>query len=92
MSFTGVGTCPNPFPPPPGTVTGQIANADSTAMPTSVTNAAQTCADSFHLREVVSYHPIAQYWPLQWLEASIFVGLAVALAAFSLWWVVRRLT
>lgn len=45
-----------------------------------------------HLRLDIAYQPATHFWPLQWLESSIFVTLALALAAFCLWWTRRRLS
>jgi hypothetical protein len=43
-----------------------------------------------HLRALVSYEPASRFWAFQWDETAIFVGLALALAAFCLWRVRRR--
>lgn len=43
---------------------------------------------SFHV--LVSYQPANRYWPFQWMEAAIFVALAIAAAAGCYWWVTRR--
>jgi len=40
----------------------------------------------------LTYQPISHYWALQWIELAIFLGAAVALSGFCLWWVRRRLT
>ncbi|MGO9911367.1 MAG: ABC transporter permease [Acidimicrobiales bacterium] len=80
--FTGVGRCPNRIPVSPGPHWHTVPATQA---------ALQRCVDSFHLREVVTYQPVSRYWPLQWSEAAIFVVLAVALAASSVWWVRRRL-
>jgi hypothetical protein len=45
-------------------------------------------ARTFHLQ--LSYQPASHYWPLQWLEAGIFVGLAVLAAAGCYWLITRR--
>jgi hypothetical protein len=37
------------------------------------------------------YQPASRFWVLQGFEAALFAGLAVALAAFSAWWIQRRL-
>ncbi|MCP2324305.1 hypothetical protein HDA40_002812 [Hamadaea flava] len=53
-----------------------------------------TCKEwlaSLHLRQDVLYHPDSHFWPLQWAEAGLFVGLAVLLGAFCFWWVRRRI-
>ena len=31
-----------------------------------------------------------RYWPLQWYETGMFVGLALILAGFCFWWLRRR--
>ena len=46
-------------------------------------------AAKFH--EVVTYQPGSRYWTFQWYELAIFLGLAVLLSGFCLWWVRRRL-
>ncbi|WP_413798705.1 translation initiation factor IF-2 [Streptomyces iranensis] len=35
-------------------------------------------------------HPASHYWPMQWIQAGICLGAAVALAAFCVWWIGRR--
>ncbi|MBD3008337.1 translation initiation factor IF-2 [Streptomyces sp. 5-10] len=35
-------------------------------------------------------HPASHYWPMQWMQAGICLAVAVALAAFCLWWIGRR--
>lgn len=42
--------------------------------------------------EAVTYQPADRYWTFQWYEMTIYLGLAVALAGLSFWWVRRRLT
>jgi len=55
---------------------------------------AQACiahiATKFH--EVVTYQPASRYWPFQAYETALFVIVALALAAMSMWWVRRHLT
>jgi ABC-type transport system involved in multi-copper enzyme maturation permease subunit len=41
--------------------------------------------------EVVAYQPASRYWPFQWYELAIYVGVALVLAGTCLWWVRRRL-
>jgi hypothetical protein len=42
----------------------------------------------FHL--AVTYLPAGRYWPLQWYETAIFLGVALILAAFCFSWVSHR--
>jgi hypothetical protein len=80
--FTGVGRCPNRIP--------VSAEPHWHTIPATQT-ALQRCIDSFHLRQVITYQPASRYWPLQWSEAAIFVGGAVALIAVGLWWTRRHI-
>jgi hypothetical protein len=57
-----------------------------------ITDAMQECIDKLGIRELLTYQPISRYWPFQWYETVIYIGLAVALAAFCVWWVRRRLS
>jgi hypothetical protein len=45
-------------------------------------------AHYFHL--AVTYQPNSRYWPFQWMEAGIFVVLALVCGAACYWWVTRR--
>lgn len=38
----------------------------------------------------VDLHPASRFWAFQGIEAAIFVGLAVLLLAFTVWWVRSR--
>ncbi len=51
----------------------------------------QRCVDQLRIREVLTYQPIGHYWALQWIELAIFLGAAVILSGFCLWWVRNRL-
>lgn len=46
---------------------------------------------SLGLRQDLVYHPGSHFWPLQWAEAGLFIGLAAVLAAFCFWWIRRRI-
>lgn len=77
--------CPNVGPPPappPGHGTAGVPVAD----------AGRACvaqvAKTFHL--LVTYQPANRYWTFQWLEAGIYVALALAAAVGCYWWVTRR--
>jgi ABC-2 family transporter protein len=47
---------------------------------------------SLNLRQSLTFHPASQFWPLQWVETGIFVGLAALLVGVSFWWLRRRAT
>ena len=81
----GVGTCPTTIPAPAG------AGRSNGSPPLSVQHAVQKCINSFHMKEVLTYQPASRYWTLQWYELGIFIVFALALAAFSWYWVRRRL-
>jgi hypothetical protein len=44
------------------------------------------------LRDVVTFQPSSRYWPFQWYEMAIFLGLAAILAGVSVWWIRRRVS
>jgi len=52
--------------------------------------ACQAWIGRLRLRQIVTYEPASRFWDFQWAEAAIFVGLAVALAGFCTWWILRR--
>jgi ABC-type transport system involved in multi-copper enzyme maturation permease subunit len=86
--FVGVGRCPNTFP-----VTSIPTGVDQQLGPSrSFAKAAQECVNHFDIRNLVTYQPISRYWGFQWYEMSIYLVLALLLAAFSWWWVRRRLS
>jgi hypothetical protein len=37
------------------------------------------------------YHPASRFWTFQAIETALFLGLAAALLALTVWWVVRRI-
>jgi hypothetical protein len=52
-----------------------------------------TCVEwvgTLDLRQSLTFHPASQFWPLQWMETGVFVGLAGLLVGFSFWWLRRR--
>jgi ABC-type transport system involved in multi-copper enzyme maturation permease subunit len=49
--------------------------------------AVQECIQRIGLHVQATYQPGNRYWLFQGLEAAIFVALALALLAFSVWWI-----
>ena len=39
----------------------------------------------------VVYHPASRFWLFQGIETALFLGLAAALLAVTVWWVTRRI-
>lgn len=52
--------------------------------------ATRTCFAGYHQTTV--FQPGNRYWPFQWDETALFVGLALGLIALSYWWLRRRLS
>ena len=59
------------------------------SMQTAVSSCTTKLSATFH--QVLVYQPASRYWPFQWAELGLFTALALALAAFSAWWIRRRL-
>ena len=38
------------------------------------------------------YHPASRFWLFQGIEAAIFIGIAIALGGFAVWWVRSRIS
>jgi hypothetical protein len=55
--------------------------------PTLTRQCLRQLSANFHL--AVTYQPASHYWSLQWYETAIFLGAALILAAFCLFWVRR---
>jgi ABC-type transport system involved in multi-copper enzyme maturation permease subunit len=62
-------------------------------VPSQIDNALHSCvaklAGNYHV--VLTYQPANRYWTFQWMELGIFLGVALLLGGFSVWWVRRRL-
>ncbi|MGW6641661.1 transporter [Streptomyces iakyrus] len=43
-------------------------------------------------KQQVTYQPAGNFWALQWAETGLFLGLALALTGFCVWWIRRRVT
>jgi hypothetical protein len=53
-------------------------------------SAAKTWLAGQHLRRQIAYQPASRYWAFQWYEAAIYLAVALAIAAFCVWWVRHR--
>jgi hypothetical protein len=77
------------------TPTGQVFTGPSNPSFCGPDAPARGCDDwigTLGLRQDLVYHPGSHFWPLQWAEAGIFLGLAALLVGFCFWWIRRRLT
>ena len=82
---------PGPGAPVGGGLIGGSGNRAE--VPQAAQNALQDCiakvAVKFH--EVATYQPASRYWAFQRYELAIYLGAAMILAGFCIWWVRRRL-
>jgi len=78
--------CPGIAGPPQGPPTGKaFARA---ADPATFEACRARAAQAFHL--LITYQPAGRYWTFQWLEAGIFLVLAVLAVLGCYWWVTKR--
>jgi hypothetical protein len=61
------------------------------ANPSKLQAEIHACLTSLHVRQLLTYQPANRYWPFQLYETGIFLGLAVLLSGFCLWWIRHRL-
>jgi hypothetical protein len=64
-------------------VGGVSGNHIAVASPKEVATAAP-------IKFVSVYHPASHFWPLQLIETALFGGVALALIAFTAWWIHER--
>jgi hypothetical protein len=50
------------------------------------------CMRAHHIYNLAIYQPASRFWLLQGIETAIFGALAVALTAFTVWWVRHRVS
>jgi hypothetical protein len=43
------------------------------------------CLAGYH--QTITYQPPSRYWPFQWDETALFLGVAVVLIGFCFWWI-----
>ncbi|MEV6304202.1 ABC transporter permease subunit [Actinoplanes sp. NPDC051861] len=91
-SIRGVWVLSNIVVTPAGTeFTGP---ADTTLCGPEAPDDHRTCPDwleAQNLRQQLIYIPGTEFWPLQWREFGLLIGLTAAVSGFSLWWIRRRL-
>jgi ABC-type transport system involved in multi-copper enzyme maturation permease subunit len=68
----------------PGNNHSQVSASTQQGLQDCVTRVGKT----YH--EVVSYQPASRYWPFQWSELAIYLGIAVLLAGFCVWRIRRH--
>jgi hypothetical protein len=83
VSIRGIGSCPGLRPL---SHAGHPGGGNSAIQNTLI----QKCADQLRVHELFTYQPVSRYWALQWYETAILLGVALSLAAFSIWRI-RRL-
>jgi hypothetical protein len=67
-----------------------LGNGSDIPTPQSMHDCVVKVGATYH--QAVTYQPVNHYWALQWYELAIFLGAALFLAGFCLWWVRRRLS
>lgn len=78
------------------TRTGQQINGSAFTLCPPLPNGSKSsvgdCLTSHGVHNVDLFQPASRFWTLQGIELSIYLGLAILLAALSFWWVVHRTT
>jgi hypothetical protein len=78
VTISGLGSCPN------------LKESGRPSFATA-NHLIERCVTQLHITNVVAYQPSGRYWPFQIYETLLFVVAALAVGAFALWWVHRRL-
>jgi hypothetical protein len=77
------------------TDTGQVFTGPADPQYCGPEAGVQACEEwlgTLGLRQDLTYHPANHFWPLQWTETGILLGVAILLAGFCFLWTRRRLT
>ena len=82
-AFLGLGPVSLSVSAVPAACRGLIANGQPQRM--------VSCLSAHGLRQYMTYQPAGHYWPFQFIETGIFLALAAALIAVTLFLVVRRI-
>jgi len=73
---------------------GSAGSHHTTEVPAAAQQVLQNCVakvgTTYH--ELITYQPASRYWDFQSLELAIYLGVALILAGFCLWWVRHRLS
>ena len=75
------------------TAAGQPFNGPADMQVCGRNGAPNTCdawIKSLGLQQDIVYQPASHFWPLQWVEAGLFLALTGLLVAFGFWWLRRR--
>jgi hypothetical protein len=86
VTLQGVGRCAGKAVTPTHPVHAQPGE-----FPASLNKIVSTCAHHYDLRQIVTYQPLSRYWSFQLYESALFIGGALVLAGFSLWWLRRQM-
>jgi ABC-2 family transporter protein len=91
LVLQGAGSCPNISLPTPSQLQSPsgLHSGHHQGVFSSVNAAIDQCAHQLGIRELVTYQPAIRYWPMQWIELTIFVAFALALCGFCLYWLRR---
>ncbi|HKT02696.1 MAG TPA: LapA family protein [Rugosimonospora sp.] len=68
------------------------AACQTTRQPSRGFTALAPCANAHGFRDVITYQPLSRFWPLQFAESGILIGLALLLLAVAYWWTLRRIS
>ena len=69
-----------------------LPRPDEAIAPKSTLEACIARLDGLGYRQLLVYQPASRFWPLQWAETGVFLGLSALLTWFCFWWTRRRLT
>jgi hypothetical protein len=67
-----------------------VTKACMAGAPVSGPGSCQAHIDGLRLRQVITYQPASRYWPLQWSETGIYLGISVILTGVCAWRIRRR--
>ncbi|MEO6081695.1 MAG: transmembrane transport protein [Umezawaea sp.] len=76
----------------------KVLNADGTPFTQQQSEACQkggmaehmACMTSQNLHFGYTYQPADRYWPFQWIELLVYLGVTLLLSAFGFWWIRHR--